>query len=320
MPTPAHSTSPTNPISLLRGRVTTATAVAGLLGAPLAAGLMSLDGVAGLAGWRWLFLAEGLAPLLLAAALPLLLPASPLTAGFLSPAQREWLWQRVHVEAEVELIESPTADAPAGPPETAPEPADAATAAEAAARRPLLRHLSSQPDSPAAAADAKAQHPASGPHSGSSGGLSWAAVQVGLLDRRIWHLSAAMLLIDACMNAANFWLPMIVRAVLDGHLGSSGSGNDSSDEPPGPSTQSLNIKASLLSALPFCAAAVAMVANAHHARLKDERRLHVALPMLCTALALGAMPALAALGPAPALLGLSAAAAGIWSVHGPFFR
>ena len=36
--------------------VATATSLAGLLGAPLAAGLLLLDGVAGLRGWQWLFL------------------------------------------------------------------------------------------------------------------------------------------------------------------------------------------------------------------------------------------------------------------------
>ena len=38
--------------------VATATSLAGLLGAPLAAGLLLLDGVCGLRGWQWLFLAR----------------------------------------------------------------------------------------------------------------------------------------------------------------------------------------------------------------------------------------------------------------------
>jgi MFS family permease len=38
------------------------------LGAPIAAGLMSLDGKAGLKGWQWLFLVEGVLACLVAAA------------------------------------------------------------------------------------------------------------------------------------------------------------------------------------------------------------------------------------------------------------
>ena len=35
-----------------------------VIGAPLAAGLLSLDGVGGLDGWQWLFLAEGIPTLI----------------------------------------------------------------------------------------------------------------------------------------------------------------------------------------------------------------------------------------------------------------
>ena len=40
--------------------VTTATALSQVLGGPLAAALLLLDGKLGLHGWQWLFLAEGL--------------------------------------------------------------------------------------------------------------------------------------------------------------------------------------------------------------------------------------------------------------------
>jgi MFS family permease len=38
----------------------TSTTLAGVVGAPLAAGLLQLDGLVGLKGWQWLFLLEGL--------------------------------------------------------------------------------------------------------------------------------------------------------------------------------------------------------------------------------------------------------------------
>jgi ACS family tartrate transporter-like MFS transporter len=40
-----------------------------VVAAPVAAGLLLLDGVAGLRGWQWLFLLEGLPALLLGCAL-----------------------------------------------------------------------------------------------------------------------------------------------------------------------------------------------------------------------------------------------------------
>ena len=39
-----------------------------VLGAPLAAGFLALDGVGGIAGWRWLFILEGCPSVLLGGA------------------------------------------------------------------------------------------------------------------------------------------------------------------------------------------------------------------------------------------------------------
>lgn len=86
---------PQHHLGLAFSMVATATAAAGLAGGPLAAGIMSLEGAAGLRGWQWLFLLEGVPPLLLAAVLPHLLPSGPLTARFLQPAEQRWLWREV---------------------------------------------------------------------------------------------------------------------------------------------------------------------------------------------------------------------------------
>lgn len=194
--------------------VTTATAAAGLLGAPMAAGLLSLDGLGGLSGWRLLFLFEALPTLALAAALPFLLPAGPLEAGFLSRAEQRYLWKQCHGEADVELAASPSAAAaaeagpadgtwapapePAGPPSDSSSERGKAAAAAAGEQLPLLLPAS-EPGSPADPAAGGGQ----GSHDGgTSSGLSRAAFREGLLDRRIWHLAACMLLIDVVMNAA----------------------------------------------------------------------------------------------------------------------
>lgn len=66
----------------------------GILGGFLAAVILQLDGVAGLAGWRWLFLLEGLVPVGFGLALPFLLPLDPEQAKFLSVDDAAWLGER----------------------------------------------------------------------------------------------------------------------------------------------------------------------------------------------------------------------------------
>jgi hypothetical protein len=301
---------PPRSLGLAYTTVATATAVAGLAGAPLAAALMLLDGKAGLSGWRWLFLVEGVLPILLAAALPWLLPASPLAARFLLPAEQQWLTHQVRLGSPggaIELVSPSAADAAGSP---------SARQANSMENVSLLR------------AEPAAQQPGPGEACfdeeraaklGHSGGLRGKELRQGLLDRRIWHLAAVMLLIDACMNSANFWVPSLVKAAMLGELRSDDDGRDE-DEDENSGGNALLIKSALLSALPFCGAAVCMVANAWHAKRRDERRMHTAVPMVFAGLGLAAVPLVAPAGPALALLALTVAASGIWACHGPFFR
>ncbi|MBX9625285.1 MAG: MFS transporter [Gemmataceae bacterium] len=61
------------------------------LGAGASAALLRLDGAAGLAGWQWVFVAEGAPAVLLGLAVPFLLPDRPKDARWLTPAERDWL-------------------------------------------------------------------------------------------------------------------------------------------------------------------------------------------------------------------------------------
>ena len=74
--------------------VTTATSVAMVLGGPLAAGLLMLDGLGGLHGWQWLFLLEGVPAVALGIVIWFVLADSPECASFLDPEQRQWLVDR----------------------------------------------------------------------------------------------------------------------------------------------------------------------------------------------------------------------------------
>lgn len=74
--------------------VAAAVAIAGVLGGPIAAGLLSLNGLGGLKGWQWLFLLEGVPAVALGVAIWCTLAHSPGQAGFLRPEEQRWLLER----------------------------------------------------------------------------------------------------------------------------------------------------------------------------------------------------------------------------------
>jgi ACS family tartrate transporter-like MFS transporter len=72
-------------------RFMTATAIAGVVGGPVSGALLGLDGVAGLRGWEWLFLLEGLPAVGLGLVVLVYLPDGPAGASWLTPAERRAL-------------------------------------------------------------------------------------------------------------------------------------------------------------------------------------------------------------------------------------
>lgn len=74
-----------------------------VIGAPLAAALLALDGYLGLAGWQWLFIVEGIPTVLMGVYTKVNLAESPAKASFLTPAEKAWLQQR-HAESKVPLV------------------------------------------------------------------------------------------------------------------------------------------------------------------------------------------------------------------------
>jgi ACS family tartrate transporter-like MFS transporter len=65
--------------------------VAILIGAPVSEALLRLDGWLGLAGWKWLFIVEGLPAVVLGLVALLVLTDRPEQAGWLDPEGRAWL-------------------------------------------------------------------------------------------------------------------------------------------------------------------------------------------------------------------------------------
>lgn len=78
----------------------TATAVAGVIGAPISGALLTLDGVGGLQGWQWLFIVEAIPAVVLAVIVWLRLPDGPHEARFLTPDQRTDLAETMRQEDE----------------------------------------------------------------------------------------------------------------------------------------------------------------------------------------------------------------------------
>ena len=74
--------------------------VAGLVGGPVSAGLLSMHGLLGLAGWRWLFLLEAMPAILLAFVVWRWLPDRPHQASWLTAPEAESLEQVLRDEQQ----------------------------------------------------------------------------------------------------------------------------------------------------------------------------------------------------------------------------
>lgn len=84
----------------------TATAVAGLIGAPISGALLSMDGFLGLQGWQWLFIIEAIPAIVLGFVVLKVLPDGPHEARWLSAEQRVGLTAVIEQEAAA----NPTAE------------------------------------------------------------------------------------------------------------------------------------------------------------------------------------------------------------------
>jgi len=201
----------------------TATAIAGVVGAPMSAALFTLEGVAGLAGWQWIFLAEGLPSVLLGVVVLFFLTERPDAARWLSPEQRRYLSARVKAGDD---------------------------AIDRAGRIGL---------------------------------------RAALLHPIVWRLALLYFTLIVGFYSISFWSPQIIQSL-------SGLGN---------------VQVALISAVPYCVAAVAMVIVGAHSDRTGERRRHVAAAAFVGALGMAACAYVQS--PLLGVLALSVAAAGIWS-------
>jgi ACS family tartrate transporter-like MFS transporter len=73
--------------------------LSGIIGGPLSGFLLNLDGRLGLAGWQWLFLIEGIPPIVLGFVVLWYLTDEPRHANWLSPIERESLEREIAHES-----------------------------------------------------------------------------------------------------------------------------------------------------------------------------------------------------------------------------
>lgn len=76
----------------------TAGAITGVIGSPLSGVFLEMDGRAGLHGWQWLFLLEGIPAVLLGVSVLFFLTENPRSATWLSAAEKEWLTSEIERE------------------------------------------------------------------------------------------------------------------------------------------------------------------------------------------------------------------------------
>jgi ACS family tartrate transporter-like MFS transporter len=86
-------------------RIYIASSLASIVMGAISGGLLGLDGMAGLRGWQWLFLAQGLPAVLLGLILLRALPDAPAAARWLNDREKEWI--RRELARDAALIGAP---------------------------------------------------------------------------------------------------------------------------------------------------------------------------------------------------------------------
>jgi len=203
--------------------------LASVVGQPLSGLLLELDGWHGLKGWQWLFLLEGIPAVVLGFVVLAHLTDSPEKAGWLAPAERAWLTQRMRGED----------------------------------RAAQERH--------------------------------GVGLRAALTHPTVWLLALILFACQTGNYGLQFWIPQIVQG-LSGYS---------------------NLTTSMIAALPYAAAAVAMIVIARSSDRMGERLFHIAIPSAIAAVGFMAGAYFTAL--LPAMIALTIASMGDLGTRGPFW-
>jgi MFS transporter, ACS family, tartrate transporter len=208
-------------------RFMTAAPLSGVLGGPVSGALLGLHPNAGMAGWQWMFLIEGIPAILLGGVVWIYLIDNPSGAPWLSEPERQWLLKTLGDDREQVVA--------------------------------------------------------------TTGAFS--ALKMG----RIWMLALVYFGLNTVSYGVSLWLPKMIK-------GLSGVSD---------------LTVGFLSAIPYIAAALAMVAVGLHSDRSGERRWHTAVPAFAGAIALTGAAYSASVGPSIVLI--SVAVLSVFSMMGPFW-
>lgn len=291
-----------------------------VVAAPLAAGLMQLDGTLGLEGWKWIFIAEGIPTMLLGAAIWLYLPRSPSSAWFLRPEERDWLQQESAAQsaAAAALVanKSPSlshdAEGSCAQPFSGSSGGRAlddqqhAAAADtsgrwprsgvAEERHPLFAGGSELRSSPVPI-ERKTSASMGGAAAGGQRGNVLAALQETLTSRAIWYLCTIKFTKDIALDGLLYWVPVMVSAVMappqgeasaqpssststNSSISTSIGANPDHGAVSGCASEQSSTGTILITMAPFAVAAIATVILGHTSEKFQERRLHISVPLL----------------------------------------
>jgi len=254
-----------NAVGTAYSMAASSTALASVLGSPVAASILLMDGVGGFRGWQWLFMVEG---------------AVSVTFGAYAFAFMPREMGDVLRDAEVRSCGG------GGVPASGKGLTTTGRRENAAA---VMRDVLG----------------------------SW----------RPHYLGCVFALVLLSMYGCVFFIPLLIHSFLAGSdtatsttstTPTRGTGAASCDGGEG-AEGATNVAAVLLSAIPFGAAAIAMILIGKSSERMGERRLHGSVSVLFGAACMGGL-ALATALHAPAavnILLLSLSAAGIWGVHAP---
>mmetsp|Transcript_32572 Transcript_32572/g.71901 ORF Transcript_32572/g.71901 Transcript_32572/m.71901 type:complete len:559 (+) Transcript_32572:67-1743(+) len=282
-----------------------------VVAAPLAAGLLSLNGARGMRGWQWLFLLEACPSLLTAIFMLLFLPASVETAKFLTEREKRWLTARI---------------------------------AQGQQQQQVAAGMSSSASLPMLLKSASASSSTSSNVHGSGGGLSsshgpgpstWELVAAAASNPYAWYLGAVKFVRDIAGFGIIFWTPTIVQAILKGNAisldldaahhhhavgvhgqGPYHGGNSTSSPVAGEarvaSHDETGVHAVLLTAIPFALAAGFSFIVAHHSQREGEKLLHISVPYVVAGIVYSFFPWAVAHS---ALLGFTCLTVGVMGVY-----
>src|SRR5205814_857410 len=126
-------------------------------------------------------------------------------------------------------------------------------------------------------------------------GVEHGTVAAAMRNGRVWSIAAVYFTIPVALYGIGFFLPQMIKTA----------------------SRASDLQVGLIGAIPYAAAAIAMVVTGRHSDRTGERRKHI----VCAALvcAAGLIAAAGASGTAASVAALSVAMAGLASMMGPFW-